>query len=229
MKKIAIIPARGGSKRIPRKNIKDFNGKPIIAYSIEAALASGLFDEVMVSTDDEEIASVALGYGAKVPFFRSVENAGDFATTADVLIEVLRKYQEGGRAFDFVCCIYPTAPFVKAQTLTDVFDVLINENKQTAFPLVPYPVPIQIALKINSDGNAEMIQPKFKTVRTQDMETTYYDPGQFYWIRTKEFLLTRDIFTSNSGALPISEMQVHDIDTPEDWEIAEFKYRFTKK
>lgn len=224
MNNICIIPARGGSKRIPRKNIKLFLGKPIIAYSIETAIGSGLFQEVMVSTDDDNIAAIAQEYGAKVPFMRSAQNANDYATTRDVLIEVLESYQQLGLSFDKACCIYPTAPFVSISMLSKSLTLLDTKKYATVFPVSPFGSPIQRALKIEN-GKIAMFQPENKDKRSQDLVPAYHDAGQFYWLEIPSFLQKKEIFSSNSGAIILEEMQVQDIDTPVDWQIAELKYR----
>ena len=228
MKKIAIIPARGGSKRIPRKNIKDFLGKPIIAYSIEAALGSGLFDEVMVSTDDEEIASVARRYGAKVPFMRSVENADDYATVSDVLSEVLERYRkELNKTFDFICCIFPTAPFVGPKDLEKSFEKIQKSKFDGLFPVVPFPAPVQRALHFQGD-KIKMMHPENLNKRSQDLSPAYYDAGQYYWIKYDTFVRERKLWTDNVTAMVISPLKAQDIDTPEDWKLAELKYKLLK-
>ncbi|CAH0994323.1 CMP-N,N'-diacetyllegionaminic acid synthase [Emticicia aquatica] len=225
---LAIIPARGGSKRIPRKNIKDFLGKPIIAYSIEAAIESGLFDEVMVSTDDEEIAKIAQIYGAKVPFKRSSENANDFATTVDVLVEVLDNYKNLNRTFETACCIYPTAPFVSSELLQKSFQKLNNENFDSVYPVQKFSFPPQRSVVFENDKlrwqNAENAQ-----VRSQDLTPLYHDAGQFYFFKTEKLLKNRSILTNNTGGIIISEMDAHDIDNEEDWQVAAFKYSLKSK
>jgi N-acylneuraminate cytidylyltransferase len=221
---LAIIPARGGSKRIPRKNIKNFLGKPIIAYSIQAALESGLFDEVMVSTDDEEIAEIAIKYGAKVPFMRSVQSANDYATTFDVIEEVLVEYEKLGMCFNFSCCIYACAPFVNAEKLTASFNELQKNNFDSVFPVMPFGFPIQRALKIGSDNKTTFFYPEFSLSRSQDLELSYHDAGQFYWMNTQKCLKTKKILTDNSGSIIISEMEGQDIDNEVDWKLAEIKY-----
>jgi pseudaminic acid cytidylyltransferase len=225
---IAIITARGGSKRIPRKNIKDFCGKAIIAYPIEAALKSGLFDEVMVSTDDKEIAQMAQQYGAKVPFLRSEANANDFATTADVLREVLMAYQNIGKTYKRACCLYPTAPFVDEELLNDAFQKLDNEGFDCVFPVQKFGFPIQRALRIQ-EGRLAWMQAEHALTRSQDLEAAFHDTGQFYFFDVQKFLETGKLLTENTSGIEISEMQAHDIDTPTDWEVAEFKYRLARR
>lgn len=225
MKKVAIIPARGGSKRIPRKNIKPFLDKPIIAYSIEAAIQSSLFDEVMVSTDDEEIASIAQKFGAQVPFIRSNKNADDYATTVDVLIEVLNAYQEKGQVFDYGCCLYPTAPFVDANLLLKGFSLLKEKNRDTVFPVLPFSFPIQRAIKIKDDHSIALFQPEHLHTRSQDLERSYHDAGQFYWFKMEPFLEKRKLWTDNTEVIVIDELKAQDIDHPIDWAMAELKYK----
>ena len=204
MKNICIIPARGGSKRIPRKNIKPFMGKPIIAYSIEAALQSGLFDEVMVSTDDEEIAEIACGYGAKVPFMRSAETSNDY------------------REFDTVCCIYSTAPFVTPERLREAYGKM-NSEIDSVFTCVAYSYPIQRSLHI-VDGRIGMVYPEYMNARSQDLEPIYHDAGQFYFSRTAPFVESRTFWGKNTAGLVLSELEVQDLDTLTDWTLAEMKY-----
>ena len=223
-KKVAIITARGGSKRIPRKNIKDFLGKPIIAYSISAALDAGCFDEVMVSTDDQEIAEVARGLGATVPFFRSAQTSNDFATTADVLTEVLLEYRARQEEFSHACCIYPTAPFVTAEKLKRGYDLLLAADADSAFPVVRFGYPIQRALKIE-DGCLKMIWPEHLNSRSQDLMPAFHDTGQFYWFHVERFLKSKVIFSAHAVPIEVPESEVQDIDTAEDWKVAEMKYR----
>ncbi len=225
MKSIAIITARGGSKRIPKKNIKEFCGKPIIAYSIEAALASKLFDEVMVSTDSEEIAAVARHYGAKVPFMRSEKASDDFATTADVLQEVIAEYEKRGQKFDTMCCIYPTAPFVTADKLQAAYKKLTESDADLVQPVVAFSFPPQRAFVIR-DGKLTYRYPECAPMRSQDLENWYHDAGQFYFYRVEAFV--------NKGTLKIipfelPETEVQDIDNLTDWELAEMKYRLMRK
>lgn len=221
---IAIITARGGSKRIHRKNIKEFCGKPILAYSIEAAINSGEFDEVMVSTDDTEIADIAKKYGANVPFMRSKKTSDDFATTADVLYEVINCYEERGQEFTYACCIYPTAPFVTPKKLQDAMNLLINNNADSVIPVVKFSFPPQRGIIIR-DNKVEFCNPEYLNSRSQDLEPMYHDCGQFYCLNTKRFLETRKLISDNTLPLIMSDLEVQDIDNMEDWEIAEIKYK----
>lgn len=225
---LAIIPARGGSKRIPRKNIKSFLGSPIIKYSIDAALQANCIDEVMVSTDDKEIAAISEKLGAKVPFFRSEATSNDFATTADVIEEVLIEYRKNGQDFDYCCCIYPTAPFISLKRLKEGFSVLISENADMVLPVVRFSYPIQRALKIEN-GRLSMILPENINVRSQDLMPAYHDAGQFYWLKVESFMKQKLLFTENTVPLIIQESEVQDIDNEEDWNMAELKYKILKK
>ena len=220
---IAIITARGGSKRIPRKNIKEFCGKPIIEYSIEAALQSGLFEEVMVSTDDAEIAKIAQAAGAQVPFMRSSANAGDYAGTDDVLMEVLLAYRELGREFDTFCCIYPTAPFVTAQKLQKAMGLL--EQADSVMPVVAFSFPPQRCMILNEAGELWMKWPEHARTRSQDLEPYYHDCGQFYCCRTAPFMEYKTTDLPHMVPMIMSELEGQDIDNQDDWEIAELKYR----
>ncbi len=222
MGNLAIITARGGSKRIPRKNIRDFCGKPIIAYSIMAALESGLFDEVMVSTDDVEIASIAREYGASVPFMRSEKTANDFATTKDVLDEVITEYSKLGYTFEYMCCIYPTAPFVTAKKLRDIFELLKNSDADDASPMVCYSFPPQRSYYIR-DHKKVALHPELLPCRSQDLEPIYHDAGQFYFYKMASFNSKKPDYYSMPVIYPESEVQ--DIDNLEDWKIAELKYK----
>jgi len=225
MHKLCIIPARGGSKRIPRKNIKLFLGKPIIAYSIEAATASGLFDEIMVSTDDEEIAEIAKRYGAKVPFFRSKKNADDYATTIEVVKEVVDTYKKAGAEFQHICCLYPCAPFVTANKIQEAYTELLRGKYDSVFPVLEYSFPIQRAMRFSTDKKIEMIQKEYIITRSQDLEKTYHDAGQFYWMQTQKVLPAEKLFTDNSGAIIITELEGQDIDNEMDWKLAELKFK----
>lgn len=224
MASIAIITARGGSKRIPGKNIRDFCGKPIMAYSIEAALQSGIFDEVMVSTDSEEIAEVAKKYGAKVPFMRSEKTAGDFAGTNDVLLEVLDAYEQLGEHFEIGCCIYPTAPFITDKKLKEAMEKLTAEDADTLIPVVEFSYPPKRALLIR-DGLLQFGDIRYIDSRSQDLEKEYHDAGQFYCFRTAAFLKNQKLMLGKILPYIVSEMEVQDIDNETDWQIAEIKYQ----
>lgn len=220
MKNLAIIPARGGSKRIPRKNIKDFLGKPIISYSIEAALNSNLFDEVMVSTDDNEIAAVALQYGANVPFMRSEKTAGDFATLSNVIEEVVERYSNENLQFDAVCLILPTAPFVTSDLLKETYNILLEKKALYVHPIVRFTFPVQRGLRLSENGKICFINPEFRRERSQDLEPIYHDAGMFYWVRPDTIFKTDERF-----GVEISETLCQDIDTETDWTLAEIKYK----
>jgi pseudaminic acid CMP-transferase len=224
---IAIITARGGSKRIPRKNIREFCGKPILAYSIEAAQNAGVFDEIMVSTDDEEIAKTAKQYGASIPFFRSKENAGDYAVTADVVKEVLTEYKRLGQQFEFACCIYPTAPFLTGEKLRKAMEELTESDLDSVMPVTAFSFPPQRGMYIRG-GQLIFCYPENDLKRSQDLETMYHDCGQFYCVRTPSFLQTGKLVMEKTGAVILPESEVQDIDNLEDWKIAEMKYRFLK-
>lgn len=222
--KIAIIPARGGSKRIPKKNIKEFCGRPIICYAIEAALKSKLFDEVMVSTDSEEIAGIAQKYGASVPFMRSKETAGDYASTAQVIFEVLDEYEKTGRSFDFGTCIYPTAPFVTKEKLTDAMNLIQTQTGTIVLPVVAFSYPPQRGY-VMKDSYIKMKYPENFKTRSQDLETIYHDAGQFFAINIEKYREVQGIVVDNIIPYVLNEQEVQDIDNETDWEIAEMKYR----
>jgi N-acylneuraminate cytidylyltransferase len=224
MSKLCIIPARGGSKRIPRKNIKLFLGKPIIAYSIEAAINSGLFDEVMVSTDNIEIAEIAKKYGAKVPFLRTEKASNDFATSFDVIQEVVLEFESLGLNFEYTCCLYSCAPFVTGSTLQESFDLLIEKKYDSVVPVMAFGFPIQRALQVDADGKTSFFYPEFTLSRSQDLVPSFHDAGQFYWMNTKACVLQNRIITANTGSIVISELEGQDIDNEVDWELAELKY-----
>lgn len=221
MKNLCIIPARGGSKRIPRKNVKPFLGKPMLAYSIEAAKLTNLFDEIMVSTDDDEIAEVAKQYGAQVPFMRSAETASDFATTADVLKEVLAKYKELGKEFDNFCCFYATAPLVQSKDVVSAYERLLHSDFTIVYPVVQFSYPIWRCLDLKEDGTMTRHWPEFEKSRSQDLPKEYHDTGTFYWYKTQKWL-SRDI---KVGGIEVSETTIQDIDTETDWALAEMKYQ----
>lgn len=224
MSSIAIITARGGSKRIPRKNIKLFLGKPMLVYSIEAALRSGIFDEVMVSTDDEEIADIAKEAGASVPFFRSEKTANDFAATSDVILEVLEEYRKRGKEFESFCCIYPTAPFITPERLKEGMELLAKKKPDSVMPVVSFSFPPQRCVIIE-DGRLVPKWPENMPKRSQDLEPYYHDCGQFYCVDTKRFLEERVILMPNTCPLILSELEVQDIDNEVDWKLAELKYK----
>lgn len=228
MSSVAIITARGGSKRIPYKNIKDFLGRPIISYSIEAALNSHLFNDVVVSTDDEKIAEISRQYGASVPFMRSAETSNDFADTTDVLKEVIQKLHEENKDYDTFCCIYPTAPFITAQKLIDSRKLLEDEDVYNVIPMTSFSFPPQRGMK--KDG--KYIIPVDKVAinaRSQDLETIYHDCGQFYWCKTREFEKNPDMLSNHTVPYIVPEMEVQDIDNESDWKLAEIKYQFMRK
>jgi len=224
MKFLAVIPARSGSKRIYRKNVKDFFGKPIMLYSIEAALESKLFDEVMVSTDDEEIAQIARRSGAKLPFMRSEEASTDYAGLTDVCIEVVKCYEDLGMRFDAVCCLLPTAPLMSRKIIIIAKKMFESGKYSCVFPVTEYGYPIQRSLKID-DGFVKMNCPDNFYKRSQDLEKTYHDAGQFYFIKIKTLLTEKRMFTEKSGAIVINDLKVQDIDTETDWKLAELKYK----
>lgn len=224
MKVLAIITARGGSKRIPRKNIKEFCGKPIMAYSVEAAKESGAFDTVMISTEDEEIAEIGKKYGAEVPFYRSEETASDFATTTDVLMEVLDEYEKRGQHFDVACCIYPTAPFVTAGRLKEAVETLVASDADTIIPVVGFSYPPQRAFIIENE-KLVFKYPENLAARSQDLEKHYHDAGQFYVFKTDAFRKNKNLLLGNILPLVLDEIEVQDIDTEEDWRLAEVKYK----
>lgn len=223
MSAIAMITARGGSKRIPGKNIRPFLGKPIISYSIKAALDAGIFDVVMVSTDSEEIAAIAREYGAQVPFLRSSETANDYASTDDVIREVLLEYEKRGETFDTFCCIYPTAPFVTAKKLQDAMQML--SEAESVMPVVAFSYPPLRGLQVNEAGELRRIWPEYAQTRSQDLPVYYHDCGQFYCCRTAPFLQQGTTDLENMVPVFMNEMEVQDIDTLQDWEIAELKYK----
>ena len=223
MKCLCIIPARGGSKRIPGKNVKEFCGKPILAYPIEAALKSGIFDEVMVSTDDEQIAAIARQYGASVPFMRSAETANDFASTEAVHLEVLAEYKKLGLSFDYMCNIYPCTPMVTAEKLQQCFDVLRATGADCAQPMIRFPSPPQQAFHRVGEF-MRFVNPDLAYERTQDLEPLYYDPGQYYFYNLSTFH-EKNMKTRTVAMLEISEKDAQDVDTLEDWAMAEIKYK----
>ncbi|GGW73531.1 pseudaminic acid cytidylyltransferase [Alteromonas halophila] len=221
MSNLCIIPARGGSKRIPRKNIRDFLGKPMISYVIELAVESGLFDEIMVSTEDEEVAKIAQDCGASVPFLRSKDNANDLATTADCIAEVLDNYRS---KFDWVCCIYPTAVLAQQADINDGLKKIKLQNLDSVFPVVSFDYPIWRGLKISDKEKIEMIWPKYLRSRSQDLQKVYHDAGQWYWFNPESFKKQKKLFMNNSGFIEKERLEVQDIDTYEDLKLAKLKF-----
>ena len=225
----AIITARGGSKRIPKKNIKEFCGKPIIAYSILAARKSGMFDEVMVSTDSEEIAEIAREYGASVPFMRSVETSNDFATTADVIREVILEYEKRGKSFAYACCIYPTAPFLTAEKLCAAMEKFKESKAVQLTPVVAFSFPPQRGFVIDDTERLRYRYPEYRNKRSQDIEKMYHDAGQFYIYDVGQYMAVNGNVLEGIVPFVLSEMEVQDIDNEEDWKIAELKYKMLEK
>lgn len=225
MSNICIIPARGGSKRIPGKNIKSFLGEPIIVYSIRAARESGLFDEIMVSTDDNEIAKIAIQAGASIPFMRSSENADEFATLTDVLLEVVAKYENIGKKFDNICCILPTAPLINSQRIITAFEKITSESFNSVCPVVEFSYPILRALEFSNNNLLQMVWPEYEKSRSQDLKKAYHDSGSFYWVKTTALLDEKTLFCKKGSAVILSEMEIQDIDTETDWALAEVKFK----
>ena len=225
---LAVITARGGSKRIPRKNVRQFMGRPMIAYAIAAAKGSGLFDEVMVSTDDAEIAEIAKAHGAAVPFLRSAATANDLATTNDVLKEVLGEYAKRGRTFDAFCCIYPCVPFLTGDLLKEAGETFAASGAKGLVPVVRYSYPIQRALVRDAAGLISFREPENAAKRSQDLEPTYHDAGMFYFSTTAAFADRNGIPTDRLAMFELSEERVQDIDTEADWQMAEMKYLIMK-
>jgi len=227
-KAIAIIPARGGSKRIPRKNIKDFFGKPLIAHSIETALKSKLFDKIIVTTDDEEIASIAKAYGAEVPFLRPKELSDDFSGTQAVINHALSWLKEHGKQFEYVCTIYATAPLLKPQFLVEGYNALQSSTAINVFSATSMPFPIQRTFKVDENGRCEMFTPEHYATRSQDLEEAYQDAGQFYWSKADE-QSQEVMFGKDSIPVILPRHLVQDIDTLEDWKRAELMYKVLKE
>ena len=221
--RVAIIPARGGSKRIPRKNIKEFCGKPMIAYSIIAAKESKLFDRIIVSTDDEEIADIAREFGVEVPFMRPKELSDDHTGTVPVIAHAIQTLQKHS-VIHSACCIYATAPFIRAQDITNAYNALVTHNKQYAFPVTTFPFPIFRGVKRDDTGNIEMFWPEHFTTRSQDLEEAYHDVGQFYWGTSDAWLNGTPIF-SDATTIVLPRHLVQDIDTHEDWHRAELMHK----
>ena len=225
MAKIAIIPARGGSKRIPRKNIRDFFGKPLIGYSIEKAIACNLFDEVMVSTEDEEIAEIALHFGAKVPFLRSDQASDDYTTTAEVLIEVLGCYSEMGIDFQWGCCIYPFTPLLNFTVFESAFKKMNELGRKSIFSVLEYSHPLERAIALSSKQNL-ILTPQNLSLRTQDAKKYFHDAGQFYWFEIKNFLNKKQLILPESSIYKLDPLEAQDLDTEIDWKLMELKYQY---
>ena len=223
--KVAVIPARGGSKRIPRKNIRPFCGKPMLAWSIDAALASGCFDRVVVSTDDEEIAAVARAHGAEVPFLRPPELADDHAGTVPVVAHAVRWCEAQGLPLEAVCCIYATAPFLLADDIRRGLGSFLENGGDYTFSVVRFPSPIQRALRIDQSGKVRMFDPEYFEARSQDLQPAYHDAAQFYWGRADAWREQRQIFNSEATAVILPTYRVQDIDDEEDWIRAELMFR----
>lgn len=223
--RVAIIPARGGSKRIPRKNIKEFCGKPMIAWSIEAALESGCFDRVVVSTDDTEIAEVARQYGAEIPFMRPAELSDDFTGTLPVIRHAIAWLQTHGTPVESACCLYATAPFVLPSDLSTGYQQLLDSGQDYAFSVTSYAFPIQRAIRITDQGRVSMFNPEHFTTRSQDLEEAWHDAGQFYWGTSEAWLAEKAIFAEGSVPVKLPRHRVQDIDTPEDWTRAEWLFK----
>lgn len=221
--RLAVIPARGGSKRIPQKNIREFCGKPIIARSISAAQQSGCFDKIIVSTDAPEIAEVARAFGAETPFLRPEELSCDHTATLPVIQHAIRSLPGAPPAE--VCCIYATAPFLAPADIRDCRKILETTDAAYVFPVAEFPAPIQRAIRLTPEGTMAMFHPEHGLTRSQDLESAYHDAGQFYWGRTETWLSGRPIFDEKSRPFPIPRHRVQDIDTPEDWDMAEWMFR----
>ena len=223
--RLAIIPARGGSKRIPRKNIKPFGGLPMIAWSIRAANESRCFDRVIVSTDDQEIADIAIAHGAEVPFMRPAELADDYIGTISVIAHAIAWQNQHGQTAREICCIYATAPFVQASDLQHGLQVLHNTGAEYAFSVTNYAFPIQRAIRILPEQRVEMLQPEHFNTRSQDLEEAWHDAGQFYWGKARAWLAHTPLFSHTSAPVPLPRHRVQDIDTPEDWKRAELMFK----
>lgn len=225
MNNIAIIPARGGSKRIPRKNIKEFCGQPIIAWSIQAAIESRLFSKVVVSTDDPEIASISRAYNAETPFLRPADLADDYTPTVPVINHALQYLEENGESFDYVCCLYATAPFVSKRSLEESYQLISKSSYDYVFPITEFPFSIQRALRVNENGALNMLYPEHALTRSQDLEVFYHDAGQFYWGYSSIWKKNLPLLNSKAKGIKLTQDQVRDIDTIEDWLIAESLFK----
>jgi len=226
---IAIIPARWGSKRIPQKNIKDFNGKPVIYYPINTAIESNCFQKVLVSTDSENIARISEEAGATIKFMRPANLADDYTTTAEVLIHALTFLEKNETLPNFLCCIYPATPLLSSSHLIESFNLIKRKKVTSVFSIAEFSAPIHRALKINESGRITMFWPEFELTRTNDLPKAFYDAGQFYWLDTKKFLLEKRLFSSDSIGYVIPSKYIQDIDTEEDWEEAIKKFDLLHK
>lgn len=222
--KLCVIPARGGSKRIPRKNIRDFCGKPMIAWSIEAAKESGCFDRIIVSTDDHEIGDVAKIYGADVPFIRPAALADDYLGITPVIAHAIQWHIDHDNKPDHACCVFATAPFIQAEDINRGLDLLLSSGVDFSFSVASYAFPIQRAIRITNGQRVEMFQPEHFNTRSQDLEEVWHDAGQFYWGNASAWLEGKALFSSNAAPVILPRHRVQDIDTPEDWMRAELMY-----
>ncbi len=227
--RICVIPARGGSKRIPRKNIKSFCGKPIIAYPIEAALASGLFDQVIVSTDDNEIAEVALAYGATVPFKRPAHLSDDHTATVPVLLHALEWVEQHGSKVSEMSCLYPSTPFLNAELLNAAYAHWKNTLAEFCFAVSEYPSAPQRGLNMNAEGRMSSMYPEFRLSRTQDLDKAYFDVGQFYFCDAQAFKKELNLHSPKACGYVLPKFLAHDIDTLDDWHLAEMFYQVLPK
>jgi len=227
--RLCIIPARGGSKRIPRKNIKEFLGQPVIAYSIKAAIDSQCFDKVIVSTDDAEIAEVVKSFGASVPFMRPDELADDYASTIPVVKHAIEWFDDQGQSPSEVCCLYATAPFVRASTIRKAYEQMQSAQADYCFTATSFAFPIQRAIKITAENRVEMLYPEHLETRSQDLEESYHDAGQFYWGKAEAFKQQKPLFSKSATPYILPRYLVQDIDTLEDWKKAELMYKTIKK
>ena len=222
--KLCVIPARGGSKRIPRKNIKEFCGKPMIAWSIDAAISSDCFDRIIVSTDDDEIADVAKTYGADVPFMRPAVLADDYAGTTPVIAHAIQWHIDHDEKPDHVCCVYATAPFIQPEDINRGLDLLLSSEANFAFSVTSYAFPIQRAIRVTDNKRVEMFQPEHFSTRSQDLEEAWHDAGQFYWGNNLAWLEEKKLFSGNAAPVILPRHRVQDIDTQEDWVRAELMF-----
>jgi len=226
---VAIIPARGGSKRIPGKNIRPFEGKPIISYSIDAAKKADVFDRIIVSTDSDEIADVARSYGAEVPFVRPAEIADDYTGTSEVIIHALSWLKNNSCDVNYICCIYPMAPLIQPHYIRQGYNLIQDAGVATVCSVATYSYPIFRSLKLNKSGRIEMIWPENYEKRSQDLPEAYHDAGQFYWADVKRFLVEKSFFSKDSLPVVLPRFLVQDIDTEEDWGVAEKMYRLVQQ